>query len=42
MAKLQQIGLDGHTWTGDYLTGREQQVTVSYSASTSQYSPVLS
>ena len=42
MSKLQQIGLDGHTWTGDYLTGGEQQVTVSYSASTSQYSPVFS
>ena len=42
MAKLQQIGLNDHilTWIGDYLTGREQRVTVS--GSTSQYSVVLS
>ena len=42
MAKLQQIGVNHHilTWIGDYLTGREQRVTVS--GSTSQYSAVLS
>ena len=42
MAKLQQIGLNDHILTciGDYLTGREQRVTVS--GSTSQYSVVLS
>ena len=42
MAKLQQIGLNDHilAWIGDYLTGREQRVTVS--GSTSQYSVVLS
>ena len=42
MAKLMQIGLNDHTltWIGDYLTGREQRVTVS--GSTSQYSVFLS
>ena len=42
MAKLQQIGLNDHilAWIGDYLTGREQRVTVN--GSTSQYSVVPS